>query len=70
MKSTLNENDIFILSKPKAYDLFDSGMINDIDVGTVKGLQQIRASGSENFPKHYRDFTNGLYAILNDTKQD
>ena len=36
----------------------------------VNGDKRIRASGSENFPKHYRDFTNGLYAILNDTKQD
>lgn len=43
MKAILSENDILILSKPKAYGLFDSGMINDIEVGTVKGLQQIHA---------------------------
>ena len=28
-------------SKQKAYELFDSGFINNIEVGTVKGLQQI-----------------------------
>ena len=43
MKAILSENDILILSKPKAYGLFDSGMINDIEVGTVRGLQQIHA---------------------------
>lgn len=30
-------------SKLKAYDLFESGAINDIVVGTTKGLQQIHA---------------------------
>ena len=30
-------------SKIKAYDLFDSGAINDIDSGTVRGLQQIHS---------------------------
>lgn len=30
-------------SKQKAYELFESGMINEIEVGTVKGLQQIHA---------------------------
>ena len=43
MKAILSENDILILGKPKAYGLFDSGMINDIEVGTVKGLRQIHA---------------------------
>ena len=28
-------------SKLKAYDLFESGMIREIEVGTVKGLRQI-----------------------------
>ena len=28
-------------SKEKAYDLFESGFIDEIEVGTVKGLQQI-----------------------------
>lgn len=30
-------------SKLKAYDLFESGAIHDIEVGTIKGLQQIHA---------------------------
>ncbi|MBQ7348858.1 MAG: Fic family protein [Clostridia bacterium] len=30
-------------SKLKAYELFESGIINDIEVGTVNGLQQIHA---------------------------
>lgn len=30
-------------SKNKAYELFESGIINDIEVGTVKGLKQIHA---------------------------
>lgn len=30
-------------SKQKAYELFESGLINEIEVGTVKGLQQIHA---------------------------
>ena len=30
-------------SKQKAYELFESGIIKDIEVGTVKGLQQIHS---------------------------
>ena len=30
----------------------------------VNGGRKISAQGSENFPKHYRAFTDGLYAIL------
>lgn len=30
-------------SKQKAYELFESGLINEIEVGTVKGLQQIHS---------------------------
>ena len=30
-------------SKQKAYELFESGFINQIEIGTVKGLQQIHA---------------------------
>ena len=30
-------------SKQKAYELFESGLINDIEIGTVKGLQQIHS---------------------------
>lgn len=38
MGTTLDEK-----SKQKAYELFESGLIKDIEVGTVKGLQQIHA---------------------------
>ena len=31
---------------------------------TVNGGRTIHADGSQNFPKHYRDFTDGLYALL------
>ena len=30
-------------SKQKAYELFESGLINDMEVGTVTGLQQIHS---------------------------
>lgn len=30
-------------SKQKSYDLFESGMINEIEVGTIKSLQQIHS---------------------------
>ena len=30
-------------SKNKAYEMFESGIINDIEVGTINGLQQIHA---------------------------
>ena len=30
-------------SKQKAYELFESGLINSVEVGTVRGLQQIHA---------------------------
>ena len=30
-------------SKQKAYELFENGLINDIEVGTIKGLQQIHS---------------------------
>lgn len=38
MGTTLDEK-----SKQKAYELFESGLIKDIEVGTIKGLQQIHA---------------------------
>ena len=36
--------------------------------GTVNGGEQIYARGSQNFPRHYRDFKDGLYEILKDAK--
>lgn len=38
MGTTIDEK-----SKQKAYELFESGIIKDIEVGTVKGLQQIHS---------------------------
>ena len=38
METSLDEK-----SKRKAYELFESGFINNIEVGTVKGLQQIHS---------------------------
>ena len=32
---------------------------------TVNGGVEISASGSQNFPRHYRDFTDGLHGFLN-----
>ena len=32
----------------------------------VNDDKKIRADGSQNFPKHYRDFTDGLYEMLNE----
>ena len=36
METSLDEK-----SKQKAYELFESGFIDNVEVGTVKGLQQI-----------------------------
>ncbi len=38
LETTLDEK-----SKQKAYELFESGFINNIEIGTVKGLQQIHS---------------------------
>lgn len=37
---------------------------------TVNGGKTISASGSENFPKHYHEFTHALYEILKDAEID
>ena len=36
----------------------------------VNGDKKIRADGSQNFPKHYWDFTDGLYEMLNGKMHD
>ena len=38
MRTSIDEK-----SKQKAYELFENGLINEIEVGTVKGLQQIHS---------------------------
>lgn len=40
---TYSDNSIDWQSKKKAYSLFESNLINDIEVGTIKGLKQIHA---------------------------
>ena len=35
---------------------------------TVNGGRRLNADGSNNFPKHYRDFTDVLYRMLNTDK--
>ncbi len=40
---TYNDDSIDGLSKSKAYTLFDSTMLSSIEVGSIKGLQQIHA---------------------------
>lgn len=40
---TYSDNSIDWQSKKKAYTLFESNLIDDIEVGTIKGLQQIHA---------------------------
>ena len=37
------ENSVDSKSKQKAYSLFDSNMLDEIEVGTIKGLQQIHS---------------------------
>jgi len=51
-------NNIDELSKKKAYNLYDSGYINDIEIGTIKGLCQIHKylfGGLYNFAGIIRD---------------
>lgn len=53
-----SENSIDGQSKKKAYTLFKSNLINEFEVGTVKGLQQIHAfifGGLYEFAGHIRD---------------
>lgn len=38
-----SDNNIDWQSKKKAYTLFESNLINDIEVGTIKGLKQIHS---------------------------
>ena len=60
-------NDCDILSwdgfyGPHPEDVLDGIMFQFTAI--VNDKKKIRANGSENFPAHYREFTNGLYEIL------
>ncbi|HBX24889.1 MAG TPA: cell filamentation protein Fic, partial [Firmicutes bacterium] len=75
-----NNDPLDAQSKKKAYDLINSGVINDIEVGTTKGLQQIHSylfDGLYDFAGKIRNkniskggfmFANALHlpSILND----
>lgn len=54
----MNTQEIDHLSKQKAYDLYDSGLIHQLEVGTTKGLQQI----------HLHLFE-GLYAFVGQIRE-
>lgn len=57
---TYSDNTIDGQSKKKAYDLFESNLLDTIPVGTVKGLQQIHAylfGGLFDFAGHIRTKT-------------
>ncbi|MDY0222473.1 MAG: hypothetical protein RBR67_15175 [Desulfobacterium sp.] len=45
----MNTQDIDRLSKQKAYDLYDSGVIHTLEIGTTKGLQDIHRYLFNNF---------------------
>ena len=61
-------NDCGVLSWDGFYGPHPKGVLDgimfDFDA-TVNGEETIHAHGSQNFPKHYRDFTDGLYKLLN-----
>ncbi|MBQ7172041.1 MAG: hypothetical protein IJR89_07180 [Clostridia bacterium] len=66
-------NDSGILS----WDGFDGPHPRGVRDGTmfrftasVNGGQTVSARGSQNFPRHYRDFTDGLYALLENAKEE
>ncbi|MCR5835255.1 MAG: hypothetical protein K6G88_01970 [Lachnospiraceae bacterium] len=65
-------NDCKLLS----WDGFDGPHPKNVLDGTmfrlnavVNGDKTISAQGSQNFPKHYRDFTDGLYNLLNNDEE-
>lgn len=66
-------NDCKILS----WDGFDGphprGVLDGIMfrfTASVNGGKTVSARGSQNFPRHYRDFTDGLYELLKDAKEE
>lgn len=66
-------NDCRILS----WDGFDGphprGVLDGIMfrfTASVNGGKKVSARGSQNFPRHYRDYTDGLYELLKDAKEE
>ena len=60
-------NDCKVLSWNGFYGSHPRGVLDGMMFkfnATVNGDKTIYASGSQNFPRHFRDFTDGLYDIL------
>ena len=60
-------NDSRILSWDGFYGRRPKGLLDGIDfrfTANVNGGKTITASGSENFPEGYREFTSGMYRML------
>ncbi len=61
-------NDCKLLSWDGFHGAHPRGVLDGIMFSfeaTVNDGRKIKADGSENFPKHYRDFTDGIYNLLN-----
>ena len=52
-----------VCSADKILKLLKDGIMFSLQA-TVNGDRKIRAEGSENFPKHFRELRDGLHAIL------
>lgn len=62
-------NDCKLLSWDGFHGAHPKGVLDGIMFtlkAVVNGTEKIYAEGSQNFPKHYRDFTDGLYKLLNE----
>lgn len=60
-------NDCNFLSWDGFYGSHPKGVLDGIMftlTATVNGDRTVKANGSQNFPRHYRDFTDALYEIL------
>ena len=57
--------DGFVGQHPK--DVLDGIMFT---MNAIINGKKIHATGSENFPKHYREFTDGLFQILKEAEEN
>lgn len=65
-------NDCCVISWDGFHGAHPRGVLDGIMFSfkaTVNDGKTITAEGSQNFPKHYRDFTDGLYEILRKDNQ-